>query len=268
MARWAGYAPPDCRGRTSTSSSGSAPGCGGAWPRADSPAELRGFDPVGDPAGRHAPATQHDLWVWVHGKSTDLVFDGARAAAGALGAAAELSQEVACFAYRGRDLTGFVDGTENPPVEEAPDVAIVPGDGPGAGGAYAITQRWRHDLAAFGRLPIPEQEGVIGRTKSDSIELADDVKPATAHIARVVVEDDDGEELEIFRRSLPYGTLAEHGLYFVAFSAQLGRFDTMLARMFGTGGDGLHDRLTEFTTPVSGSYYFAPSLESLAAVAD
>jgi deferrochelatase/peroxidase EfeB len=28
-------------------------------------------------------------------------------------------------------------------------------------------------------------------------------------------------------------------------------------------GDGLRDRLTEFTRPVSGAMYFAPSLESL-----
>jgi putative iron-dependent peroxidase len=36
--------------------------------------------------------------------------------------------------------------------------------------------------------------------------------------------------------------------------------------MFGASGDGLHDRLTDFTHAVSGSYYFAPSLEDLAAL--
>jgi porphyrinogen peroxidase len=166
-----------------------------------------------------------------------------------------------------RDMTGFIDGTENPPIMQAPEVAVILGSGPGAGGSFAITQRWRHDLEAFGNLPVPAQEGVFGRTKRDSIELDDDTKPPTAHIARVVVEDDEGEELEIFRRSLPYGTVGEHGLYFVAFSADIARFDVMLARMFGTSGDGVHDRLTEFTTPTSGAYYFAPSLESLAALA-
>ena len=58
--------------------------------------------------------------------------------------------------------------------------------------------------------------------------------------------------------------MAEHGLYFVAFSAELTRFDRMLARMFGTSGDGQHDRLVEFSRPVSGAYYFAPSLTALA----
>jgi putative iron-dependent peroxidase len=82
------------------------------------------------------------------------------------------------------------------------------------------------------------------------------------------VIEEDGEELEIYRRSTPYGTVAEHGLYFVAFSADPSRFDKMLARMFGTSGDGIHDHLTDFSSPVSGSYYFAPSLESLASLGE
>src|SRR5207344_3091506 len=108
---------------------------------------------------------------------------------------------------------------------------------------------------------VSEQEGTIGRTKPDSIELDDSVKPPTAHIARVVIEE-DGEELEIYRRSTPYGTVGENGLYFLAFSADLSRFDKMLARMFGLA-DGTRDHLTDFTAPVSGSYYFAPSLGAL-----
>ena len=75
--------------------------------------------------------------------------------------------------------------------------------------------------------------------------------------------EEDGEELEIYRRSTPYGTVGEHGLYFLGFSAELSRFDKMLARMFGMSRDGVRDHLTDFTTPVSGSYYFAPSLEAL-----
>ena len=119
-------------------------------------------------------------------------------------------------------------------------------------------------------LPIAEQESVIGRTKPDSIELDDTTKAPTAHIARVVIEEpgDSGapQELEIYRRSTPYGTVTEHGLYFVAFSADPTRFTKMLARMYGTTADGLHDRLTEFTHPVSCAFYFAPPLEALAAL--
>ncbi len=129
-----------------------------------------------------------------------------------------------------------------------------------------LTMRWVHDLAAFNRLALDEQQRVIGRTKADSIELPAAEKPATAHISRVEV-DVDGAELEIFRRSVPYGTAGEHGLYFVAFSGERSRYEQLLARMFGNAADGVRDRLLDFSHPVSGSYYFAPSLNALAEVA-
>ena len=94
--------------------------------------------------------------------------------------------------------------------------------------------------------------------KADSVELPDLEKPPTAHVARVETTV-AGSELEIFRRSVPYGSAGEQGLYFVAFSAERSRFDTMLSRMFGTAPDGIHDRLTDFSRPVTGAYYFAPS---------
>lgn len=208
-------------------------------------------------------STQHDLWVWIHGTGEDMLLDVARAVSALLAPVADLGAEVAGFVYRdSRDLTGFIDGTENPSVEAAFSVATIAPGGPGAGGSFAITQRWVHDLAAFDALSVAEQEGVFGRQKADSVELDDAVKPETAHIARVVIEE-DGEELELYRRSVPYGTVAEHGLYFVAFSADPSRFEKMLRRMFGQSGDGLRDRLTEFTRPVTGSFYFVPSLEAL-----
>ena len=41
----------------------------------------------------------------------------------------------------------------------------------------------------------------------------------------------------------------------------------MLARMIGSEGDGLHDRLMEFSRAVSGANFFAPSLATLRALA-
>jgi putative iron-dependent peroxidase len=225
----------------------------------DAPENLAPFTTI-EGEGRRAPATQHDVWVWSHGTGEDVSLDVARAVSAAFAPAAQLAVEQPGFVYLdSRDLTGFVDGTENPPVYEAFDVAVVP-EGPGAGGSHVIAMRWVHDLVAFHEQSLEDQEGTIGRTKPDSVEL--DAKPDTAHIARVVIEE-DGEELEIYRRSVPYGTVREHGLYFVAFSADPSRFTKMLARMFGADGDGVHDRLTDFTHPVSGSFYFAPPLEAL-----
>jgi putative iron-dependent peroxidase len=122
--------------------------------------------------------------------------------------------------------------------------------------------RWLRDLEAFDRLTFAEQERVIGRTKPDSVELPDDVKPPTAHIARVQVGV-AGRELEIFSRSVPYGTVTEHALYFVAFSADRARYDRMLQRMLGTAHDGLQDRLLDFSRPAGAAYYFASSLDAL-----
>jgi len=228
------------------------------------PADLGAFTAIDGLDAHRAPATQRDLWVWMHGTGEDIALDTARAVASALAPVAEVALEQACFVYKdSRDLTGFVDGTANPKAEEAHDVACIPDGAPGAGGSHVITQRWVHDLGAFHALSVEEQQGVFGRTKPDSVELDDDEKPPTAHIARVEISDADGEEIPIYRRSTPYGTVAEHGLYFLAFSAERARFDQMLARMFGLTGDGLRDHLLDFTTPVSGSYFFAPSLDAL-----
>jgi putative iron-dependent peroxidase len=227
------------------------------------PPDLAPFEPVSGTEGRQAPAAQHDAWLWISGAEPDVTWHSARAAAQAVGDAAFIAAETQGFTYRGgRDITGFIDGTANPQVRRAADVALVPPGHAGEGGTHVLTMRWVHDLVAFDRLSVEEQERVIGRTKADSVELSENEKPPTAQIARVETNV-GGEELEIFRRSVPYGTAEEHGLYFLAFSAERTRYDRMLSRMFGTSSDGVHDRLTDFSRPLGGAYYFAPSLNAL-----
>ena len=43
-----------------------------------------------------------------------------------------------------------------------------------------------------------------------------------------------------------------------------GLIQIQLERMFGVSGDGLHDRLVEFSRPDTGSYLFAPGERALA----
>ncbi len=112
------------------------------------------------------------------------------------------------------------------------------------------------------RLKPADQEKIIGRTKPDSIEFSDADKPPTAHISRVVIEE-NGEELQIVRYSFPYGTVNKAGLMFIAYTRDLEIPHKMLRRMMGVAGDGLHDRLMEFTRPVSGAHFFVPSVEML-----
>jgi putative iron-dependent peroxidase len=217
--------------------------------------------------GHVAPATQHDVWAWTHGAGADSVLDVAVGVAEAFEAVGTIAVDQPCFVYRdSRDLTGFVDGTANPSPSEAPAVACIPAGSPGAGGSHVLTQRWYHDLAAFTALPVADQERVFGRTKLESVALPRAERPPDSHSRIVEIHDDDGEELEIYRRSTPMGAVADRGLHFLAFSADQQRFRRMLAQMYGTEGRTARDRLLDFTTARSGAFYFAPALDDLLAL--
>lgn len=225
------------------------------------PPGLRGYhEPVTGDDGFTMPATQHDLIVWVAGGSRDVVFDAASAAVAELAEVASVADESEGWTYQHhRDLTGFVDGTENPPLVEVPGVAVVPAGRPGAGGSVLLLQRWRHDAAAWGSLPVAEQERAIGRTKPDSVEL--DPKPASAHAART----DQDAVGKIVRRNLAYGTVGRHGTMFVGLCSNREVLQEMLRRMAGIGGEP-RDELTRYTTAETGAYYFLPALEDLIAL--
>lgn len=227
------------------------------------PARLRDFAAINGVDGFTAPSTQCDLLIWIHGPRADAVFDAGRAAHLALADCAMLQYEVPGFQYHdNRDLTGFLDGTANPQDDEAREAALIAKGGRGAGGSYVLSQKYVHDLAAFDRLAVADQEKVFGRSKADSTEMEKSVKPKDAHISRVEIEA-DGEELKIYRRSFPWGGVAEHGLYFLAFACHQRRFEAMLANMYGVSGDGLHDHLMHFTRALTGSFWFAPPVEEL-----
>jgi len=217
----------------------------------------RNFTALGD-----APATQRDILVWAHGGDHDDVFDTIRAIGRALAPVAEIALDLRGFVYRdSRDLTGFIDGTANPKDDARLEAALIP-SGPATGGAYVLTQQWIHDLDAFGALDVTEQERVIGRTKPDSIELEGAAMPPDSHVSRTDVTV-DGVTQTIYRRSFPYGSVATHGLYFLAFARDIDRFDVQLRRMYGVSGDGVRDRLTDYSRAVTGSYWFAPSADAL-----
>jgi putative iron-dependent peroxidase len=176
----------------------------------------------------------------------------------------QVGEETQGFRYLdSRDLTGFIDGTENPRGRVRAAAALIGDEDPDfADGSFAFTQRYVHDLAAWDALPVREQEKVIGRRKKDSRALSARALPPTAHIERAAIRE-DGTELEIVRHSFPYGTTDEYGLFFIAYSKDLSIPERMLARMLGTTGDGLHDRLMDFSRAVSGANFFAPSLRVL-----
>jgi porphyrinogen peroxidase len=238
--------------------------CGQAAPAA-LPADVGPFEDLDGVDGVRIPGDQHDVWVWLHSSGPDVVFDAARRVHAGLAGLATVVDEAPTFAYQAsRDLTGFEDGTENPPIDEAPAAARVPAGRPGAGSSVVLVQRWVHDLDAFGALARDDQDQVIGRSLATGDELPDDARSPASHISRVVLEDAAGEELEVFRRSTAWGGVREHGLIFVAFSADTSRLDRMLRRMVGAD-DGVRDNLTTISRCTASAWYVAPPVETFRA---
>jgi putative iron-dependent peroxidase len=203
------------------------------------------------------PTTQHDALVWMSGSAYDVVFDMARTVIQDLAGKAVLKEETSSWAYKhDRDLTGFVDGSENPTLLDAPADALLPEGVPGAGGSVLLLQKWKHRTAEWEALPVAKQEQVMGRTKAGSIELED--KPEDSHVART----DQDKFGNIFRRNMPYGNVDDHGTVFVGFSAEQQRLAKMLESMAGLV-NGSRDALTRYTQPLTGAYYFVPSVEDL-----
>ncbi|MBU3845892.1 MAG: Dyp-type peroxidase [Candidatus Acinetobacter avistercoris] len=229
------------------------------------PVGFKQLDPI---AGSfNMPVVPADVIIHIAAQRTDICFALSQAFFDGIQNQVEVLDERVCFRnFDGRDLTGFIDGTENPqfPDDRAETALLGEEAGVFADGSFVFAQRYAHNLEKWKKLKVDAQEHVIGRTKLESIELDDDIKPENAHTARAIVEDGQGEELEILRHSLPYGDgHGDQGLFFIAYTKNLSILDEMLKQMFGTSGDGIHDRLLHFVTAVDGAYFFAPSEELL-----
>ncbi|WP_312535822.1 Dyp-type peroxidase [Acinetobacter variabilis] len=229
------------------------------------PAGFKQLEPI--QGSFNMPVVPADVLIHIASARADICFALSQSFFEGIRDQVEVLDERVCFRYfDGRDITGFIDGTENPQFpDDRAEVALLGEDtGIFQDGSFIFAQRYAHNLDKWKKLKVDAQEQVMGRTKLESIELEDEVKPANAHIARTVVEDEGGEEMEILRHSLPYGDgRGDQGLFFIAYTKDLKIIDTMLVRMFGTSGDGIHDRLLHFVTPMDGAYYFAPSEELL-----
>lgn len=207
-----------------------------------------------------APATQTDLYIHIHSKKEYATFEAAKLAVNSFNGDNPLISvydEKKGFVYKdSRDLTGFIDGTENP---HGSQPRISAGLTP-EGSSYVIVQRFIHNLKKWEKVEVPEQEKVIGRTKLDSVQL--DPVPHNSHVGRADVKE-NGKGLKIVRQSLPYGAPgSDMGLWFTAYCGQLHNIIEIERSMYGQR-DGVTDRILGFITPVTGAFYFVPSLEQL-----
>ncbi|WP_415971357.1 Dyp-type peroxidase [Rhodococcus sp. 077-4] len=241
-----------------------------AWDRlydGPRPAHLHPFVPLTGPT-HSAPATPGDLLFHVRASRMDVVFELAAQVMAALGSAVTTVDEVHGFAYfEQRDLMGFVDGTENPTGTAADRAVMVADDAPFFGGSYVMVQKYLHDLDAWNALTVEDQESVIGRSKLSNIEMGETVKPPDSHTALTVVIDDNGDQLQILRDNMSFGRpgSGEYGTYFIGYSATPSVTETMLRNMFLGRGDASHDRILDFSTAVTGTLFFVPTVDFLEA---
>ncbi|MFF3002783.1 Dyp-type peroxidase [Kitasatospora sp. NPDC057940] len=241
-----------------------------AWDRLFDGPRPAGLHPFREVAGtRHrAPATPGDLLLHLRAARMDLCFELAGQLTGRLAGAATVVDSVQGFKYfDDRDLLGFVDGTENPEGRAAETAAVVGAEDPDfTGGSYVIVQKYLHDLDAWNALSVEDQERAVGRTKLTDIELDDAVKPADSHVALSTVTGPDGEERQIVRYNMAFGSFdrgGEFGTYFIGYARDPEVTEEMLRNMFVGRPPGTTDRLLDFSTAATGSLFFVPTADFL-----
>jgi len=236
------------------------------------PLDLHAFPPIGGPV-HDAPSTPGDVLFHLRAEREDMTFELARQLLGVLGDAITVVDETSGFRYfDSRDLLGFVDGTANPTGAELPDATLIDADADPdfAGGSYVVVQKYLHDMAGWAALSTEEQEAIMGRTKSDNIEIDDDAAPRKSHKSLATIEDGEGGELAILRDNMPFGRpgAGEFGTYFIGYASRLWVIEKMLGRMFVGVPPGAYDRLLDFSTAVTGTTFFVPTASMLDALAE
>ena len=214
--------------------------------------------------GSMAPATQHDLWIWLNQPSADRLFDSIIKIKAALDGVADLSESRECFTYHNSvTLDGFADGIGNPNAFRASSVSVIPEDQPGAGGSTVLVQKWFVEVEKMRSLNLTEGEAVYGRSKLKGHKLSP--MPERSHVARNQYYGADGKTIDIVRRNAYFGDTKEAGVMFVGFSNNIDVTLGMLKQMYGIGPDGIAktDALLDFSKAVSSSIYFVPSYDAL-----
>ncbi len=240
----------------------------GGWGRlfpGPRPRELAVFDAID--GVHHAPSTPGDILFHIRGMERDVCFELEAHILQRLSGHVTVIDETPGFKFfDNRDLLGFVDGTENPIGAARAEAVLIGEEDPGfAGGSYVITQKYLHDIDKWNAIPVERQERIIGRKKLSDVELPDDEKPGFAHNVLNVIEDDAGNQLDILRDNMPFGSPAagEFGTYFIGYARSPSRTIRMLRNMFIGLPEGNYDRILDVSTAVTGTLFFVPSADML-----
>lgn len=238
------------------------------WDRLAMGARPAGLHPFAEIAGvHHAPATPGDILLHIRAARPDFCFELAAQIMTRLAGAVTVEDETQGFKFfDNRDLLGFVDGTENPEGAAARDAVLIgPEDPVFAGGSYVIVQKYLHDMVKWQAMSTEAQERVIGRHKLSDIEFRDADKASYAHNVLTNINDADGNQLQILRDNMPFGSPArgEFGTYFIGYAREPGRIETMLRNMFIGLPPGNYDRILDVSTAVTGALFFVPTADLL-----
>lgn len=226
------------------------------FPDAATPEGLVDFPEMTD-GPRHFPATPGDIFIMVKSARIDLCLQAGKYVIAGFAPIADAVEDTRGFQYLdNRDLIDFVDGTENP-AHEARAAAVCVADGPYAGGSFLVVQRYIDRQELWDAQTTEQQEGVIGRTKLDDIEIDDDAKMPYAHNVKSKVHV-EGREIKMYRQNRAIGTALEHGTMFVGFAAALDTLTTSLRQMITADAEGHYDHLLDFVETQTGAAYFVP----------
>ncbi|KAF5133265.1 putative deferrochelatase/peroxidase YfeX [Metarhizium anisopliae] len=227
------------------------------------PKELHAFPEVRG-AKHTAVSTPGDLLFHIRAERRDISFEFENQLLMKLGGSVKVEDETTGFRYfDARDLLGFVDGTANPVGPDVADAVCIAeaDDVTAVGGSYIVVQKYVHDIDGWRGLSTEQQEAVIGRTKLDNMEL-DDAQQGQqqSHKTLATIQDEDGDEHDILRDNMPFGSPGhkEFGTYFIGYSKKLWVIEKMMERMFIGNPPGKHDRILDFSTPVTGTTFYAP----------
>ncbi|NGO42079.1 iron uptake transporter deferrochelatase/peroxidase subunit [Streptomyces ureilyticus] len=145
------------------------------------------LDPLPDFSSDHLDKARSDgdLWVQIGANDALVAFHALRAIQKDAGSAARVRWQMNGFnrspgatsqPMTARNLMGQIDGTRNPKPSEADfdqRIFVPDSEEPSwmAGGSYAVVRRIRMLLDDWEKLPLKDQEDVIGRRKSDGAPL-------------------------------------------------------------------------------------------------
>ncbi|WP_295729677.1 Dyp-type peroxidase [uncultured Limosilactobacillus sp.] len=226
------------------------------FPNAPKPKELETYQTLTGPK-YSMPSSKGDIFIHLRANEGAVLYEMMSQMRLFLKDFTTVVDETKGFRYfEGRAIIGFIDGTENPQLEDAANYAIIGDEDPFfENGSYAFAQKWRHNMDIWNHLTTETQEKAVGRKKFSDLELTDAEKFKNAHnvASQATI---NGVEQKIVRMNVPYSDPATDntGTFFIGYSRYWKVTKTMLQNMLDQ-----NDYLLSFSDILSGQLFFIPS---------